>query len=174
MNICMHFYNYRRGEMWMYCGAWRSSISTISGTTRRHRGDDGQYQAHAASLGIGEVNEWRGTWLLEEDEWLGFWWRGKWASVHVITSHDPICLRFGGDETWKLDAKSMWFPRSYDSFWFMMFVFFWLKSTKASPGSFFRANQSAAIVLFELNVVVGREIENLMFFFSPFKLISNL
>lgn len=32
---------------------------------------------------------------------------GKWASVHVITSHDPICLRFGGDETWKLDAKSM-------------------------------------------------------------------
>lgn len=52
--------------------------------------------------------------------------------------------------------------------------FFWLKSTKASPGPFFRANQSAAIVLFELNVVVGREIENLMFFFSPFKLISNL
>ena len=63
----------------------------------------------------------------------------------------------------------MGFPRSYDSFWFMMFVsVFLLQSTKASPGPFFCANQSAAIVLFELTVVVGREIEILMFFFSPF------
>lgn len=107
---------------------WGLPISGISGTNRHHWRWNEEMTANIKrmqqALGLEKLTSDEVRDYLRKMSSLVFGDGGKWRqcmSVHVTTQFWLPGL--GGEwnfETWV--QKSMGFPRSYDSFWFMMFV----------------------------------------------------